>query len=569
MDGAVVAVVERPEIQKWRSVRPGKINWTKQEVEDLAAEIHVNLPPSMLAVFEDPKYKGGALLGLPQSGTLKTPTANEISLNYPWLVGMVTKYPSKVPSAYLLTDAFLLLDKRMQKKLFRPSADLKETRMGLAAIKAVKAKRILGALRALWRSSPQGGHDQRITYLKSFLVASPRGRPGRAAEAPEAPEPEPVADESEREDDGDEGSEADDGDHRAHGDGDDGALDGRDGDGNNGVACPPSSPCSERGASSDGLSAPTLRLDDCRASSQEVGGTESDSSESESSFQESQVPGAGWMGKAMMKAREVEREEKAFADLERVEMEEEEDRLNRLLASIKEQIEFQLESEDSLDGILWDAYEAWSYDALKTYGEDVIEKLSQASFFQRWVREQKASPHEDLRHAVMKKWSGSEASGASSARATRGSDEVLVTPAAKRPKLTGDVAKGLQITPPPIVGQQTAKRMSAVKAEDKLEGTKGHGEPMTEFHGFDLVAMGIPINARPLSGDQHFGRLGYTIRSRTGAVVECLLKQKAFVLKKCAENTSNTENFKKGQVSWNKFGGVEPAWTIAKERSGF
>ena len=55
----------------------------------------MNLPPSMVAVFEDPRYKGGALLGLPQSGALKTPTASEISLNYPWLVGMVTKYPSK------------------------------------------------------------------------------------------------------------------------------------------------------------------------------------------------------------------------------------------------------------------------------------------------------------------------------------------------------------------------------------------------------------------------------------------------------------------------------------------
>ena len=71
-------------------------DWIPSDQEDLAAAIHVNLPQSMLAVFEDPRYKGGALLGLPQSGTLKTPTASENSLNYPWLVGMVTQYPSKV-----------------------------------------------------------------------------------------------------------------------------------------------------------------------------------------------------------------------------------------------------------------------------------------------------------------------------------------------------------------------------------------------------------------------------------------------------------------------------------------
>ena len=98
-----------------------------------------------------------------------------------------------------------------------------------------------------------------------------------------------------------------------------------------------------------------------------------------------------------MKSREMEREEKAFADLERVEKAEmeQEDHLNRLVASIKEQIEFQLESEESLDGTVWNAYEAWSFNALKSYGEEVLEKLSQAEFFLRFVREQKASPHED------------------------------------------------------------------------------------------------------------------------------------------------------------------------------
>lgn len=75
--------------------------------------------------------------------------------------------------------------------------------------------------------------------------------------------------------------------------------------------------------------------------------------------------------------------------------------------------------------------------------------------------------------------------------------------------------------------------MSAVKAEDKLEGSKGHGTPMTEFHGFDLVAMGIPIDARPLSGDQHFGKFGYTIRSRTGAVICCLFSEQYLFSQMC------------------------------------
>ena len=47
------------------------------------------------------------------------------------------------------------------------------------------------------------------------------------------------------------------------------------------------------------------------------------------------------------------------------------------------------------------------------------------------------------------------------------------------------------------------------------------------------------------------------------------MKQKAFVVKKVSGTNENTENFKKGQVSWNKFGGVEQAWMVTKERSGF
>ena len=38
-------------------------------------------------------------------------------------------------------------------------------------------------------------------------------------------------------------------------------------------------------------------------------------------------------------------------------------------------------------------------------------------------------------------------------------DEPIVTPAAKRPKLEPVVAKGLELTPPPLVGPQTVTLM--------------------------------------------------------------------------------------------------------------
>lgn len=44
-------------------------------------------------------------------------------------------------------------------------------------------------------------------------------------------------------------------------------------------------------------------------------------------------------------------------------------------------------------------------------------------------------------------------------------------------------------------------------------------------------------------------------------VVECLLKNRAFVIKKPVE--------KRGQLTWSKYGGCAMAWDEAVRRSGF
>ena len=47
----------------------------------------------------------------------------------------------------------------------------------MAASEGVKGKRLYGAVRFLWRSSPFGGHDPRIVDLKQYIQASPRKAP--------------------------------------------------------------------------------------------------------------------------------------------------------------------------------------------------------------------------------------------------------------------------------------------------------------------------------------------------------------------------------------------------------
>ena len=65
----------------------------------MASAWHVGLPPPVIALFLEEDYEGGPLLSLPQSGALKVPTAYEVSLNYPWLLPLVKKWPSKASFA--------------------------------------------------------------------------------------------------------------------------------------------------------------------------------------------------------------------------------------------------------------------------------------------------------------------------------------------------------------------------------------------------------------------------------------------------------------------------------------
>ena len=51
-------------------------------------------------------------------------------------------------------------------------------------------------------------------------------------------------------------------------------------------------------------------------------------------------------------------------------------------------------------------------------------------------------------------------------------------------------------------------------------------------------------------------------------VIECLLKQKAFIVKKVSASHP-AESQKLGQVTWSKFGGASMAWQEAVRRSGF
>ena len=61
---------------------------------ELAGKLHANLPPTVVSLLENPEYKGGGLIALPESKYVKTPTAKEISQNAMWLLPLVNYSPS-------------------------------------------------------------------------------------------------------------------------------------------------------------------------------------------------------------------------------------------------------------------------------------------------------------------------------------------------------------------------------------------------------------------------------------------------------------------------------------------
>lgn len=293
--------------------------------------------------------------------------------------------PLQVPSAFLMTDAFLMLDERLGRKVFRPKAakaarEAKAEEAGgeeakkavqnlaredLAAIESVKAKKLLGALRTLWRSSAANGQDDKITHLKSFIMPSPARKqhddnePEESAHD-ESPSPVLPDEDSPR--------------SEASVESDDEVSGGE---------MVPRSPAATE---SDHVDSPTLALSpNCQppspqgSSHQEIVAVD-DNSENE---RDSQVPGAGWMGRAMMNARTLEWEERIY--------EERRNHINKFVGYAVEGLELHAgipNAPMSIEEVQphLEKYKEYCFKAFDDYGDDVLQKLGDLEFFEKWLQ---------------------------------------------------------------------------------------------------------------------------------------------------------------------------------------
>ena len=127
----------------------GKVKWDYDKVAGIASRMEEQLPQAVKDLIESPAWRGGALIRL--ASDVSRPTAQEVSRHYYFLKPWVQAMPTTVPSAYMITDALLVLNELLNKRLF--PVEPQESLMNKAAQEAMKLKKLLQSLRYLFRAS--------------------------------------------------------------------------------------------------------------------------------------------------------------------------------------------------------------------------------------------------------------------------------------------------------------------------------------------------------------------------------------------------------------------------------
>lgn len=286
-----------------------------------------------------------------------------------------------------MADVFLYVDALLSYKLLIPEKDSHDTKATLAAREAVKLKAMMGSLRALWRSTPTNGLNNKITELKGYLVASPT----RSSQALPEPSPEDDQEGGDENGEGEVGVEGENGNsencedvEEEIGEGEeesemeqDEPLPIEDEVGSTQV----SEESGEGAPTHRTLSASTLELGkdtSTRAESVECSESE-DFPESVSSspsvdMRDSQVS-SGWQGKAIMWENETQRQKEAEVK--------EKNRLEKMVQDILIGLDKHVDG-GLFETPLGDAYGTWCLNALKHYGDGVFGMLATEENFNSW-----------------------------------------------------------------------------------------------------------------------------------------------------------------------------------------
>ncbi|CAE7837003.1 hmu [Symbiodinium sp. CCMP2592] len=482
----------------------------------------------------------------------------EISDNFVWLKPVCIDYPRRVPSAFLLTDAMLVLDQMLNGGLILPADG--DTRSEAAAREGKRIKKLMG----------DNSTDERVSILKSYLQASPRKKQEeiltshlqQAAASSDDSDSSDAAESSAEEDAesdpvrittspvspcstseiGDRARAA-----RAAAMEDANSQDGGDSD-----ASPAPLEDDERRDDSDSSPAP-MEDDEC--------GDDSDASPAPLKDDES---GCLRRGKSTVDLGALCGEVASQADSSESEAAEAAENVQALSPPAAESEEEEIADHDS-------HYNPESEDDGSVDSQVTLRlgewKLPDAACS---VKE-KAEASAELQKALVE--AGRCAGPSRARREVADGMKTLATPPCK--------SKGMHavdmLTPSPVP-MQTSKKMkskslASFKRRHVLKKSKAKRkeiEKTDKAHGlygdYNLQELQIPKAAWPQRDRTNKGKHSFTLKSAVGpATIEVLVRTGAFFLKRINENASGPL----GQINFKRFGSVAEAWAVAKQRSGY
>ncbi len=167
----------------WKSTRScstKRCAWGKADAETIASAFYEHLPEAAQQLLFNGLFKGSSLVKLCDA----VETLKDLKVNACWLKGVLSVVSDRVPSGYLVADALILLDQKVDGKLLNPPPG--RSKAELAIIEASKIKRLLGHLRHLWRNA-DGSYDETILELKALVTKAPRCVASSSASVSEPP----------------------------------------------------------------------------------------------------------------------------------------------------------------------------------------------------------------------------------------------------------------------------------------------------------------------------------------------------------------------------------------------
>ena len=152
----------------FKSLRRGRRWWSGDEATALADAFVALFPASALAAIEEGKVKPGPLITLDESdeeGRLGV-LYEDIEENITWLRPLIKQFPDRVPSAYLVADSLMILNKRLNCKLLQLVGG--GTAQDAALAEAFKMKRLVQRVRFLWRVCGPDAKGAGVRELKAL-----------------------------------------------------------------------------------------------------------------------------------------------------------------------------------------------------------------------------------------------------------------------------------------------------------------------------------------------------------------------------------------------------------------